>query len=230
MNESPISLGPGADSRDDVIAAEYVLGTLPRDERLVAEHRIEEEPDFAALVADWEHRFSPLNMAYEPEHAPDLLPQIEARIFGTPARVQQRNLMRLAWVLVGGALAAVALLTLVMNHTDGFDAPADRYAATIEARGMPLVFAAAWSAETKELQVSRTVGLAAEKGRDYELWLIAKGGVPISLGLLRGGVTKLSLPALRPGAVLAVSLEPIGGSRTGAPTGPVLVTGPLTKL
>ena len=31
------------------------------------------------------------------------------------------------------------------------------------------------------------------------------------------------------GAVLAVSLEPKGGSTTGAPTGPILALGPLTR-
>jgi anti-sigma-K factor RskA len=31
-------------------------------------------------------------------------------------------------------------------------------------------------------------------------------------------------------AVLAVSLEPPGGSPTGAPTGPVIATGKLTNL
>ena len=232
MTKTPIHMTPdgGGPDDDDLIAAEYVLGTLPHDERIAAEARIAREAGFAARVEAWEARFSPLNLGYEPEHAPDLLPAIEARIFGTPAKVQQRNLARLAWVLMGGALAALALIMLVMSQTDGFNPPADRYAATLEADGLPLVFAAAWSAESKELQVTRTLGLAAQAGRDYELWLIGGDGVPISLGLLRGHETRVDLPTLRPGIVLAVSLEPAGGSPSGKPTGPVLVSGPVTKL
>ena len=69
-----------------------------------------------------------------------------------------------------------------------------------------------------------------------ELWLIPPDGRPRPVGLLRAdrGVT-LSLPpelaVLATGkAVLAVSLEPPGGSPTGLPTGPVIGTGPLTSL
>lgn len=231
MSDSPGHITPMGDgSDDDVLAAEYVLGTLPLEERLAAEDRVKEDAGFAALVERWEARFAPLNIAYEDEPAPDLLQRIESRIFGTPVRVQQRNLWRMAGVLAGGALAAMALVILIMSHTDGFNAPADRYAATLDARGTHLIFAAAWSPQTKELQVSRTVGQPAGQGHDYELWLIGKDGVPISLGLLRGETTKVAVPALKPGIVLAVSLEPRGGSPTGKPTGPVLVKGDVTKL
>jgi anti-sigma-K factor RskA len=44
---------------------------------------------------------------------------------------------------------------------------------------------------------------------------------------------KLTVPSaqagrLKPGATLAVSVEPVGGSPTGQPTGPVILTGKLT--
>ena len=69
-----------------------------------------------------------------------------------------------------------------------------------------------------------------------ELWLVPAGGKPIPVGLLEPERTViLPLPAaLRAqatgGATLAVSLEPPGGSPTGAPTGPVIGTGKLTSL
>jgi len=63
----------------------------------------------------------------------------------------------------------------------------------------------------------------------FELWGIAGGGAPRPLGLLPpdpGRATTLRLAQLpAPGEVLAVSLEPPGGSPTGAPTGPVLYQG-----
>jgi anti-sigma-K factor RskA len=69
-----------------------------------------------------------------------------------------------------------------------------------------------------------------------ELWLIPADGVPRSLGVIGlGGTQRVTLaPTLlelvADGAVLAVSLEPVGGSPTGAPTGPVIATGRLTAI
>jgi anti-sigma-K factor RskA len=58
------------------------------------------------------------------------------------------------------------------------------------------------------------------EGKDYELWAI-KGGKPVSLGVARtdarGGASIL-LRDLGTIDALAVSLEPAGGSKTGAPT------------
>jgi anti-sigma-K factor RskA len=77
---------------------------------------------------------------------------------------------------------------------------------------------------------------AADATRVPELWLIPADGKPRALGLLRAdsAVTIVIPAALRPhasaNATLAVSLEPPGGSPTGAPTGPVVATGKLTNL
>ena len=57
-----------------------------------------------------------------------------------------------------------------------------------------------------------------------------------SLGLIEGGhEVRINLPPelaarVATDATLAVSLEPPGGSPTGAPTGPVIATGKLTNL
>jgi anti-sigma-K factor RskA len=78
----------------------------------------------------------------------------------------------------------------------------------------------------------RKVSATEEAGKSYELWLISsKLGAPRSLGTVGSDeFTERPLPGsydadtLR-GATYAVSLEPAGGSKTGAPTGPVLFTG-----
>jgi anti-sigma-K factor RskA len=65
--------------------------------------------------------------------------------------------------------------------------------------------------------------------RAFELWAIA-GGPPRPLGLLRpAGGERLVLAAgtVPRDGVLAVSLEPAGGSPTGLPTGPVLYQGKI---
>jgi anti-sigma-K factor RskA len=77
---------------------------------------------------------------------------------------------------------------------------------------------------------------SADATREPELWLIPADGKPRPLGMLRADrAVTIKLPtdlaALTVGnAVLAVSLEPPGGSPTGSPTGPVIATGKLTSL
>jgi anti-sigma-K factor RskA len=75
-------------------------------------------------------------------------------------------------------------------------------------------------------------------GKTLEVWLVPPDGTPRSLGLLpsaEGGTTvALSLPHDVAEALatseLAVSLEPTGGSATGAPTGPVLFSGAVLPV
>ena len=84
----------------------------------------------------------------------------------------------------------------------------------------------------KRVLTARRVSATPENGRSYELWLISsRSPNPRSLGVvgadeftqrpLPGNVDANTLRA----ASYAVSLEPAGGSTTGAPTGPILFTG-----
>jgi anti-sigma-K factor RskA len=66
--------------------------------------------------------------------------------------------------------------------------------------------------------------------KDLELWLISPAvPAPRPLGLIAKGTLSVDLGPLAARAlasgVLAVSLEPAGGSPTGSPTGPVLYQG-----
>ena len=68
---------------DDFAAAEYVLGTLDRSERVTLAARRLREPELDEAINAWEERLAPLADAI-PEIEPprDLLPAIEARIRG----------------------------------------------------------------------------------------------------------------------------------------------------
>jgi anti-sigma-K factor RskA len=82
----------------------------------------------------------------------------------------------------------------------------------------------------------RKVGATPEAGKSYELWIVSeKLQRPRSLGVI-GGNDFTARPVLSGydpdvvnAATYAVSLEPEGGSKTGAPTGPVLYTGKLIE-
>jgi anti-sigma-K factor RskA len=64
----------------EVLAAEYVLGTLDAPERAQALRMIESEPAFATLVRDWERRLGELNVLVTPvEPPPAILDRIKAR-------------------------------------------------------------------------------------------------------------------------------------------------------
>ena len=69
--------------------------------------------------------------------------------------------------------------------------------------------------------------VSVPQGRDLQLWSLPAGAtVPASLGVLPSdGKQVQASPAA--GGQLLVSLEPAGGSPTGAPTGPVVYSGRL---
>ena len=69
----------------ELLAAEYVLGTLDAEERARARALVAMDPGFAAIVRAWERRLGELNVlvaAVEPP--PDIWDRIKAGIAGTP--------------------------------------------------------------------------------------------------------------------------------------------------
>jgi anti-sigma-K factor RskA len=211
---APLDLSPNEEA--DALAAEYVLGVLSYDDRLAAEARLKSDSDFADRVSRWIMHFDALNEDYEPVQAPNLMPQIEERIFG-----RQESKKRNWWgFVVGvGAAAAIAVAALIIIPTPA----TPEFVATLQAEGQPLVIAASYADGV--ITIVRSAGPAAEAGRVYELWLIDGDKAPVSLGLIDAASVQRPVANMPKGAVLAISLEPTGGSTTGAPTGPVLVTG-----
>jgi anti-sigma-K factor RskA len=78
--------------------------------------------------------------------------------------------------------------------------------------------------------------MAGAPGHDHELWIIPAGGKPISLGLVRAGepqrlpIRREIAPHFRQRSAIALSVEPVGGSPTGGPTGPVVASGELLNV
>lgn len=205
------------------LAAEYVLGTLPPEDRAAAERLLARDTDFARLVAAWTARLAPLDAGYGEEPAPpEVLARVEARLFPGQARAPDRppaRHTRPRWQIpLWGALAAALALAVLWVSEPG----SHPVVATLTAPGEPLRVAAQYG--RGELVFTRAAGPAAPSGRDYELWVIPPAGAPVSLGLLRDDPVRVALAELAPGTTLAVSLEPAGGSPSGQPTGAVLVT------
>jgi anti-sigma-K factor RskA len=89
--------------------------------------------------------------------------------------------------------------------------------------------------QDRQLRVRRLDPGIQVSDASLELWALPKGGKPKSLGLVASAdKSVMQLPAVADLAlgnvpVLAISLEPKGGSPTGLPTGPVLYSGPCVK-
>jgi anti-sigma-K factor RskA len=221
-------------SGDELLAAEYALGVLGRAERLAAQARVEHEHAFAALVAVWEARFAP--WAAEMTEVPPP-PQIWERIAAAiPAASAQRagfwqSIAVWRGFAAAGAVAAAACLGALLYFGTVTQPP---LIASIDGGGHR-IFVATLDARRGTLAVV-PANYTATPGRIAELWLIPQGGKPLPLGLLHGdSIVTIAIPAAlfdrtNTGAVLAVSLEPPGGSPTGQPTGPVIGSGRLTNL
>lgn len=107
----------------------------------------------------------------------------------------------------------------------------DRLVAVLQQGPTAPAFLVTVDTQQRKLFVRR-VSASAEGNKSYELWLIStRFPAPRSLGVVgTEDFTQRALPAnfdteTLQGATYAVSLEPAGGSKTGAPTGPVLFTG-----
>lgn len=210
MTDTPLT----PQEAEDALAAEYVLGVLDAGERAEVAARIKRDPAFAARVTDWEARLSGLNDGFAEAPAPNLLPKIEARLF---PKAPQRRFGLFGWLTGAVVATALALATVAVLAP-----PRPTPVATLATADNRLAYRVTHFGGS--LQVSRIAGVPAVPGQVHELWVIAPGASPVSLGLLQDRPLVVSYPVPPAGFVLAVSIEPEGGSPTGAPTGPVILT------
>jgi anti-sigma-K factor RskA len=220
-------------------AAEYVLGVLDASARAVAEQRLARDAAFAREVAFWENRLGPLADAVQPVSPPSgSWARIEAALQRARPSAEER---RRFWdnlplwrglALASTTLAAACIAALI--YLGAAPAPSPLLA-RLDAESGKAGFVAAVSQGGNALTIVPASLLSAEQ-KSMELWLIPPGDKPHSLGLIDPDrpvtikVPKDLLTQVHSDAVLAVSLEPPGGSPTGQPTGPVIANGKLAAL
>jgi anti-sigma-K factor RskA len=216
----------------DALAGEYVLGTLSPDERRAAEARLASDAAFRAAVAAWRDRLQPLADAAPPVEPPAgtydrILQRLEvpAALYGADNVVALRRSLR-RWRIGAVAAAALAAGFAGLVVVDRVSAPPSEFVAVLTAEGAKPVFVATVDVARGTLSIRR-IGEAPPPDKSYELWAVEPNARPKSLGVIeQASYTRdLSLPAKD--LVLAVSLEPKGGSPTGVATGPVLFTGAI---
>ncbi len=235
----PIDQRQDDPERDIALAGEYVLGLLPIGERRAADARMVTDPAFAARVRDWQADLSNLDTRYAPVAVPAGLGlRIEARLFAGDMSVSRTSLWSSLAFWRGLALASlVAAAGLGALASGLLSPPADDAAPALVARlanpDSNIGLLASFDARSGALSFV-PAAFAAEGEHALELWLVPADGAPISMGLVPGDGGLLRLDEnlrgrIGEGAVLAVSLEPAGGSPTAGPTGPVLVSGSFAR-
>lgn len=223
----------------DALAAQYVAGTLRGPARRRFEALLPSHPALQAAVRQWQLRLMPLTGVLPPQAPPARVWQaIERRLWPAAAVAPQPSWWaRLALWRGLSALASVAVVTLAVLLASPPPALAPVVvvlASTGADAGTAGIIVASFSGDGRALVTRPLQPVNLQADRVFELWSVPPEGSPRSLGLISSsGVTVLQrhkLPAavLRGGtAALAVSIEPPGGSPTGAPTGPVVFAGKL---
>ena len=226
---------------DRILVGEYVLGLLDAAEHDRMSRRIAAEPLLAAELRLWQSRLAGLDHQFiETPAPPATFGRIEARLFPTPAGPLAglwNNLMLWRGVAAGAlAVAAIAIGVNLMQpaRLDPQQLATQLVAALQAQEGSGVEFVVLFDMATGSVRLTALSG-SPVPDKDFELWMIEASGTPVSMGVIPMDRTQLTLAKdlqqhLTPGTVLAVTLEPKGGSRTGGPTGPMVSMGKATMI
>ena len=232
----------------DRLAAEYVVGTLRAGARRRFESLAAGHIPLRRAVQHWENRLFELSMRLPPVQPPgEVWTSIERRIAASQAQPASRaNSSTRIWQAIAAGVATIAVILgtlLVMRE------PEVRVQVKVEPQAVEAAHTAIVADATAPLWILNAYPQAAElrveslrlaelaENQSFELWLLPDSGAPpVSMGLLpRTGtavlpITAAQLRALAEASKIAVSIEPVGGSPTGAPTGPIPYTAALLHL
>lgn len=231
----------GGLDEDKVLVGEYALGLLDAAEHARMARRIAAEPALGAEFRLWQSRLSSLDREFAETPAPAaVFGRIESRLFGAPAGPQAGLWNSLVFwrALAAGALAVAALAIgfslLQPARLDPQEFATQLVAALQSQEGSGVEFVALYDTVTGNVRLTALSG-SAVPDKDYELWMIEASGTPVSMGVIPMERTEMTLPEdmqahFTPGTVLAVTLEPKGGSPTGVATGPIVAMGKATMI
>ncbi|MEQ1577799.1 MAG: anti-sigma factor [Hyphomicrobium sp.] len=228
----------------DGLAAEYVLGTLNREERLSVESRLLSEPALKAGIEAWQRRLTPLADTVTPVlPPPNLYNKIRAQIglsahvISLKARERQLTQRGNRWRNAAAAMTAMAasLVGVVAIREQHYQQMPTQFVAVLQAGDDKPAFLMTVDTRTHNCVIT-AVAAPKKAEKSYEVWMVHDQlPKPKSLGVMSEGDMNVMPMADGPdndmfmNASFAVSLEPEGGSPTGAPTGPVLFSGKLMK-
>ncbi|MEO8018137.1 MAG: anti-sigma factor [Pseudomonadota bacterium] len=215
----------------DRLAAEYVLGTL----RYRARRRFERwllSPQVGALVKAWEERLAGL----EPQLVPVAPPATVWR--GIEDQLDLRKLQRqpaMRWLAIAASLIFFVVLGVFLTRQPQQAQLASTQRSALQSESRTIYWNVEVLGDHQELNLHVSTVHDLPPGKAHELWALQEGGAPVSLGLMphtgdhHRVLNAVQRAALAHSKQIAVTLEPEGGSPSGAPTGPVLLVAPLAK-
>jgi anti-sigma-K factor RskA len=234
------------------LAAEYVLGTLDKDERDTVEARRENDSLLDQAIISWQAHLAGLN-DYVQDAEPrkdlfdDILAKLDQRIDNKALSDKPMNTVASAVVvemeemriklkrwrfsaLGASAIAACLAIFMVVKPPAAPVVQANApFVAVFQADDKQPAFIMSLDIETRQLTVRPVSAQGQAEGKTYQLWIKADeiGPAPRSLGLLANVANPIQKqinydPAVIRHATFGISVEPAGGSPTGVPTGPAI--------
>ena len=218
----------------DELASEYVLGTLPAEQRAEVEQRLKHDIELRAVVDAWEQRLLPLTALAEPvPPSAQLWRRIERSTANQPAGVPWWNLLALWRGLAGAGLVTTLVLAALLLTRPPVADPT--FVVVLVA---PQNQAPGWVIQASHDQQIQLIPLGVMEvlsDKALQFWTKGDGWQgPVSLGLVKPGQTLSvpldQLPPLAPNQLFELTLEDPRGSPTGKPTGPIQAIGRAVKV
>jgi anti-sigma-K factor RskA len=221
---------PLNDSLIDRLAADYAVGTLRGAARRRLEAWRREYPAVEQRCQEWELRLAALALRARPIAPPSGLWLKLSQRLGLAPQVP----MATRWV---AGLAILALLGALSSQFLTYKPLQPDAVAVLASPSGNSNWHVEVYARSGRLVMHSNNAPRRPTNRDFELWALPKNGAaPVSLGLMpsSGEATEQLTPeqaaALAASAQVAISIEPIGGSPTHQPTGPVVFVAPLQAV
>ena len=209
-------------------AAEKALGLEPIGAETHAE---------ADLRRKWERYFAPLGLALPDVQPPD---DVWYRVQAALDRAENRKAIkqmrgglwrwRFASLFFAAATAGLAAFVISSQLDTASPAPVQsKYIAVVtpEDAASAVIVEVDLEAGTASI---RPVGVTIPEGKALQVWTAEPEGSPRPVGLLDPDAVQVFDVSADPGDAFAVSIEPQGGSPTGAPTGEVVYHGTLIAV
>lgn len=210
------------------LAAEYALGTMAPAARRRFEQLMQDDRALRGEVAQWQEVLSSLGTALPVKQPPERVwKAILARIQPHTAKSP-----RPLWHWLVGGLATLSLVISVVFTLQPPAAPA--YLAALQ--NDATVTALTITARGNELEVRPLAAAPIASNQSLELWIVPTAGKAISLGVVpaqgnkRIKLTPAQQREIGESTLLAITLEPLGGSPTGVATGPIVYKGYLKTV
>jgi anti-sigma-K factor RskA len=224
---------------DELLAAELAFGLIDGEERQAAESRIGLDAAFTQAHARWQAYAAAMFSDRGQAPRPSVWSAIEARLPANDAAPSASS-KSLRWWQMGTLAASAAAVVLGVVS---MQKPATVFVRVPVAQAPTAPMVAVLTGKKGLVTVSFDPAsgrmTSAASGLDIgdhspELWVIPADGKPRSMGVMNasapgwGKVPTMASSVMAAGVTIAVSLEPDGGSPTGQPTGPVILTGKMT--